>query len=42
VTAELTARDEAAARIYASYAAFQQQVGEWLDIGERAATAARR
>ena len=39
---ELIARNEQAARIYASYTAFQQQVGEWLDIGERAAIAARR
>ncbi|MXW73337.1 MAG: ABC transporter substrate-binding protein, partial [Chromatiales bacterium] len=38
---ELVARDESAARIYASYTAFQQQVNEWLDIGERAAVAAR-
>ena len=38
---ELVARDEKAARIHASYTAFQQQVGEWLDIGERAAVAAR-
>lgn len=38
---ELIARDENAARIYASYTAFQQQVNEWLDIGERAAVAAR-
>ena len=38
---ELVARDEKAARIYASYTAFQQQVNEWLDIGERAAVAAR-
>ena len=41
VIGELIARDEKAARIYASYTAFQQQVGEWLDIGERAAIAAR-
>ncbi len=38
---ELVARDEKAARIHASYAAFQEQVGEWLDIGERAAIRAR-
>ena len=42
VIGELIARDEKAARIYASYTAFQEQVGEWLDIGERAAIAARR
>ena len=38
---DLIARDEKAAKIYASYAEFQQLVGEWLDIGERAAVAAR-
>ena len=38
---DLIRRDEAAARIYASYTAFKQQVGKWLDISERAAVAAR-
>ena len=41
VIGDLVARDENAARIYASYTAFQKQVNEWLDIGERAAVAAR-
>ncbi len=41
VIADLIARDEQATRIYASYTAFQQRVGKWLDIGERAVVAAR-